>query len=195
MVLKSPSIPSVLVETSFITNPNEGETARHHRLPAEKSPPRLPTALSAISTGSITGKPIRRDVNETRCRAGKNFSAPAPGQPLSAAGAPWMARRLLKMPGSGKAVAADAAGAARRPGVRAGGGSTFPTSMATPCAASPPPRTARSWPDAVLKPWGVSLVVHPLNPLRAHQPCQRAVLYCRKAWRRTRCGGSAAALI
>ncbi len=31
---------------------------------------------------------------------------------------------------------------------------------------------------------GVSLVVHPLEPLRAHQPCQRAVLYCRKAWRR-----------
>ncbi len=31
-------------------------------------------------------------------------------------------------------------------------GSTFPTSMATPCL-PPPPRTARSWPDAVLKPW------------------------------------------
>ncbi len=63
-----------------------------------------------------------------------------------------MAHRLLKTPGSGKAVAAGAAGCcatatcSNRPGL------TFLTSMAMRC----PPRQrpiARSWPDAALKPW------------------------------------------
>jgi N-acetylmuramoyl-L-alanine amidase len=62
VVLKSPSIPSVLVETSFITNPGEekllGTTA--FRQKSARSRP----ASSAISTGSITRKPTRRDVND-----------------------------------------------------------------------------------------------------------------------------------
>lgn len=35
MVLKSPSIPSVLVETSFITNPNEEKLLGTTAFPAE----------------------------------------------------------------------------------------------------------------------------------------------------------------
>ena len=35
VVLKSPSVPSVLVETSFITNPERRKAARHRRVPAE----------------------------------------------------------------------------------------------------------------------------------------------------------------
>jgi N-acetylmuramoyl-L-alanine amidase len=81
VVLKSPSIPSVLVETSFITNPGEekllGTTAFRQKSPARSRP-----ASSAISTGSITRRPTRRDVNEARRATGKTLSPPAPGDHL-----------------------------------------------------------------------------------------------------------------
>ncbi len=85
MVLKSPSIPSVLVETSFITDPNEekllGTTAFRQKI------------ATAIANGIISyfhwfdnsESPFEETLMKPDAAQVKNFSAPAPGQPLSAA--------------------------------------------------------------------------------------------------------------
>lgn len=73
-----------------------------------------------------------------------------------------MARRLLKMPGSGKAVAADAAGCCAKAGCSSRRGQlshVHGDAMPASATAHRPELAGRSF-----EAMGVSLVVHPLNP-------------------------------
>jgi coproporphyrinogen III oxidase len=121
----------------------------------------LPTALSAISTGSITRKPTRRDVNETRCATGKSFP-PAPGCYLP---------KLSAVDGSEfieDSWQREGGGGGRSRVLRDGGifeqaGVNFShvhgDAMPASATAHRPELAGRSF-----EAMGVSLVVHPRNP-------------------------------
>ncbi len=158
----------------FIANPNEekllGTTAFRQKI------------ATAIANGIISyfhwfdnQKPIEETLMKPDAAQVKAFLLQLQDnlcQQLSAVDA----RRLSKMPGSGKAVAADAAGCCAKAGCSSRRGQAS-MSMATPCLPRhrAPPGASRTQFEAM----GVSLVVHPANPT-CRQPCQRAVLYCRK---------------
>jgi N-acetylmuramoyl-L-alanine amidase len=191
VVLKSPSIPSVLVETSFITNPNEENCSAPPRS-GRKSPTRSPPALSAISTGSITRKPTRRDVNETRCATGKRFLLQLQEticQKLSAVdGGEFVEDNWQREGGGG-----GRSRVLRDGGIFEQAGVTSPTCTATPCP-PPQPRIALSWPAAALKRWASRWSCIRCNPM-SRPATPTCAFSSRKNRAPSRCGGSAAASI
>ena len=160
VVLKSPSIPSVLVETSFITNPEEerllGTAAFRQKI------------ANAIASGIISyfnwfdnQKAHSGNVNETECKAGKTFLLQLQDeicQKLAAADGGnfqednWQREAAA----AGVAVCCETAVSLNR---RA---SIFPRlreAMPASATAHRPELAGRSF-----RAMGVSLVVHPHNP-------------------------------